>query len=363
MKIYSFLFMMLLVASAVAGVTTYVTYGIYGSKKLLYLVPLFGFLPFITSIIGRIYGRGSIERYLGHFLFYYNYIAIFSIGIALIQGFSLLFRKNFFEYIRENIFQFNLTIVLVILITAIYGKYKFEKVTEVNKQIKISGKSGRENLNIGFISDVHLNRVFDGKKLDYALEKMKNSGADLVIIGGDLIDNDSSIIAPGIKEIIEKYNFTHGIHTILGNHEYYGGIEKNMDYIKGIGINILRDDILKIGNVSIIGRDDRMNRARKSLKDFMEEISLENTVIVVDHNPITLPESIENSVDLHLSGHTHNGQLFPMNLVVDFINLNGNGYKKFNDTHSYVSSGLGTWMIPYRVGSQSQYVMLEIVHE
>ena len=104
MKIYSFLFMMLLIASIVAGMTTYVAYGIYGSKKLLYLIPLFGFFPFITSIIGRIYGRGSIERYLGHFLFYYNYIAIFSIAIALIQIFSLLFGKNFFEYIRENIF-------------------------------------------------------------------------------------------------------------------------------------------------------------------------------------------------------------------------------------------------------------------
>lgn len=360
MKIFSFLFIIFLVVSIVASVTTYAMYGIYDSKKMLYIMPVFGFLPFITLIIGRIYGGGSIEKYLGHFLFYYNYISILCLTIVFIQILSHLMKRNFFKYLNENQLRFSVMMLIVIGLIAIYGRYKFETVKGITYKIKIDKKNNGKKMKIGFISDIHLNNIFDGEKLNFALEKMKNDGAEVILIGGDFVDNNSSLIGSGIKEIIEKYNFKHGIYTVLGNHEYYGGIEKNIEYIKSIGINILRDKTLEIDGITVLGRDDKTNKERKNLKKLLEERDNKNPIIVIDHNPITLSESIENEIDLHLSGHTHNGQLFPMNYLTDYLNLNGNGYKKFKDTHSFVSSGLGTWMIPYRVGSQSQYVVLEL---
>ena len=82
--------------------------------------------------------------------------------------------------------------------------------------------------------------------------------------------------------------------------------------------------------------------------------------IVVDHNPHSIKESEENKIDLQLSGHTHNGQLFPFNYLVNKLYANSKGHKKFGSTHTFVSTGLGTWMIPYRIASKSELIILKL---
>ncbi|MGL5949935.1 MAG: metallophosphoesterase, partial [Cetobacterium sp.] len=87
------------------------------------------------------------------------------------------------------------------------------------------------------------------------------------------------------------------------------------------------------------------------------------TVVVVDHNPKSLSEIQNEKIDLYLSGHTHRGQIFPFNLIVDRMYLNPKGYKKIGETNTYVSSGLGTWLIPYRIGSRSEMLIFDIGSE
>ncbi|MGL4402497.1 MAG: metallophosphoesterase [Fusobacteriaceae bacterium] len=358
---FYFLFTMFMISSIVAAATTYITYSIYKSKKMFYVGAFFGYFPYVGAILARGLGRREIEGILGHFLFYYNYIALISIALIIMQLISLVFRKNLLDFFKKRKEIFSVVIIFLIGTLALYGKNNFDRIK--GEKISISLKEKEEKkLKIGFISDTHLNRIFDGKKLDMALNQMENKGVEIVIIGGDFVDNDPSIIAPGIKEIIKKYNFPKGIYTVLGNHEYYGGIEKNIKYIEDVGIKILRDGILEIDGVNIVGRDDRTNRSRKSLTEILSEIDNKFPVIVVDHNPASLQESIENDIDFQLSGHTHNGQLIPMNHLVNRLNLNGYGYKKIEKTQSFVSSGLGTWMIPYRIGSQSQYVIIDLLY-
>ena len=77
-----------------------------------------------------------------------------------------------------------------------------------------------------------------------------------------------------------------------------------------------------------------------------------------DHQPHSLDESVKNQVDLHLSGHTHNGQIFPFNRFVSRIYGLGYGYRKSGNTHQYVSSGLGLWAAPIRLGTQSEIVKI-----
>jgi len=80
--------------------------------------------------------------------------------------------------------------------------------------------------------------------------------------------------------------------------------------------------------------------------------------IVLDHQPHSFAESKENDIDLHLSGHTHNGQIFPFNLIVSKIYELGYGYKKSGNTHYFVSSGLGLWGAPIRIGTRSEIVSI-----
>jgi predicted MPP superfamily phosphohydrolase len=73
-----------------------------------------------------------------------------------------------------------------------------------------------------------------------------------------------------------------------------------------------------------------------------------------------LEEAVENGIDLQFSGHTHHGQLWPLNLLVNRIFELGYGYKQIGNTHLYVSSGLGLWGPPFRVGTQSEWVIFNI---
>ena len=361
MRIFYFLFTMFMISSFVAATTTYVTYSIYQSKKVFYIGAFFGYFPYVGAILARGLKRKEMEGVVGHFLFYYNYIALLSVTIIIMQLISLIFRKNLFDFFKNKKEIFAVVTIFLIGTLALYGKNNFDRIKGEKISIRLKEKE-EKTLKIGFISDTHLNRIFDGKKLDMALNQMEDKGVEIVLIGGDFVDNDSSIIAPGIDEIIKKYNFPKGIYTVLGNHEYYGGIEKNIKYIKDVGIEVLRDEILEIDGINIVGRDDRTNGLRKSLIEILSEINNEFPVIVIDHNPASLQESIENKIDFQLSGHTHNGQLIPMNYLVKYLNLNGYGHKKIEKTQSFVSSGLGTWMIPYRIGSQSQYVIIDLLY-
>lgn len=244
-------------------------------------------------------------------------------------------------------------------ILSILGYKNFKNIVVENYETPREIIKNEKSLKFAFISDVHLNGKFDGSKLKAAFEKMKNENVELVLIGGDFLDNSYKSVTDDIKSIIDKTNFKHGIYLVLGNHEYYGGIDGNIEYIKSLGINILRDEIVEIEGITIVGRDDRHNKKRKSLDELLKNIDKNTSVIVVDHNPQSLKELGNEKVDLYLSGHTHKGQIFPFNLVVDYMYENSGGYKKIGDTHTYVSSGLGTWMIPYRIGSSSQIMIFK----
>lgn len=362
----NFLVRMLLFISVFTILSMYILYKIYESSNVFYIVPAIIILPFAVLIFFRTLGRYAIvERALGQYLFYFNYlitgIMIIFILFLLLKLFSIDFLKTL-SY-KRKIFEYVSMSLLIIL--GIIGNSNFKNISIYRNEIFIDKKANLEKIKIGFISDVHLNQVFDGEKLRYALDKFQENNVDIIFIGGDLLDNKHSNIKDDIKKILEKYtkekfSFKYGIYTILGNHEYYGGIEENIAYIKDLGIKILRDDILKIEGIYFIGRDDNHNKYRKNIDTLIENLPKESPVIVLDHNPKSLQESIDKKIDFQLSGHTHNGQIFPINLITKYMYLNSLGYKKIENTNTYVSSGLGTWMIPYRIGSKSELAIIDL---
>jgi hypothetical protein len=110
----------------------------------------------------------------------------------------------------------------------------------------------------------------------------------------------------------------------------------------------------------IVGRDDLTNRSRKPLDSLLLGQDAGLPAIVLDHQPHSLDESAKNNVDLHLSGHTHNGQIFPFNYFVSRIYGLGYGYRKSGNTSQYVSSGIGLWAAPIRLGTQSEIVKIHL---
>jgi predicted MPP superfamily phosphohydrolase len=185
---------------------------------------------------------------------------------------------------------------------------------------------------------------------------------DLVLIAGDLID--FSVIPLTEQNMAEEfYKIKAPIYACMGNHEYISGEEKAKEFFKKAGIRLLQDEALLLQKYGllIVGRDDRFNKSRKTLPQLIEGYETDSLyTIVLDHQPYHLEEAEKSGIDLQLSGHTHDGQVWPLNYITSMMYENSHGYSQRRKTHYYVSSGIGIWGGKFRIGTRSEYVVITI---
>jgi predicted MPP superfamily phosphohydrolase len=250
-------------------------------------------------------------------------------------------------------------VFLVLGCISVIGYMRFinPQITEVPINVDRNNQS-EDELNIIAISDIHLGNVIRKDRLAKWVKLINRQNADIIMIAGDMFDHNMNTVESQQMDIeLSRLNAKYGVYAIPGNHDYYAGIDRAMLYMKKSGIRVLRDQTVTIDHrLVIIGRDDLSNRKRKSLSLLLTGVNAKLPRIVLDHQPLSFAESRENNVDLHISGHTHNGQIFPFNRIVSKIYELGYGYKKAGNTNYYVSSGLGLWGAPIRLGTQSEIV-------
>ncbi|MGM5629391.1 metallophosphoesterase [Apibacter raozihei] len=290
--------------------------------------------------------------------------------IILVYSFLLFFLLDIVVYgIRQLqilpssflIEETGVKIVLVLLLfIGIYGHLNYLQKRRIKLKIKTSKKLDTP-LKIVMISDLHLGFAIRKKELKEWIRKINEEKPDLLLIAGDIIDNS---VRPLNYYHLEKYfkeiKAPLGTYACLGNHEYLSNIGESISFINKTGIQLLRDSSVLVNQrFYIVGRDDRTNPARKSLSELCEGLDRSKPVILLDHQPYHLEEAQENGIDLQLSGHTHRGQVWPLSLIADAIYEDSHGYLKKRNTHIYVSSGIGIWGGRYRIGTQSEYVVIE----
>ena len=219
------------------------------------------------------------------------------------------------------------------------------------------------SLNIVMASDVHLGTIFNRARFASVIEKINSLKPDIVFFAGDLVDEDvAPVMRHHLGDMFGTIHSKYGTYAITGNHEYIGGAAKTCAYLNEHGIKMLKDSVVKIDDsFYVIGREDKdmtrfTGKQRKTLKELVKETDSNFPIIVLNHQPNNLREAANERVDLQLSGHTHAGQMFPFNVLVNKIYDLSYGYRKINNTHFYVSSGVGTWAPPVRLGSSPEIV-------
>lgn len=214
-------------------------------------------------------------------------------------------------------------------------------------------------LKIVMLSDLHAGFHNRRAEIGRWVDLINAENADLILIAGDMIDgNVRPLLAQGTAEELKRLNAP--TFACLGNHEYITGIDKAIDLIHQTGIHLLRDSVVVMDNVTIVGRDDRSNRRRKSVEQLMQGTTSSNYTILLDHQPFHLDEAADNHVDLQLSGHTHRGQVWPLNWVTKKMYECDYGQWKRGNTDYYVSSGMGIWGGKFRIGTDSEYAVITI---
>jgi len=217
------------------------------------------------------------------------------------------------------------------------------------------------------VSDIHLGMMISNGKLRKLVELVNEQNADLVLLAGDVFDEDlGPVIQNNMGDLLKNLQAKQGVYAILGNHEFFGNANAAEKYLENHNITVLRDSSVTLENgITIAGREDisgqRMNgKPRKTIENLLAGVDTEKPVFLLDHQPFKLAEVAMQKVDLQVSGHTHNGQMWPFNYITGAVFEISRGYGKIKDTHFYVSSGFGTWGPPIRTNSRAEIIVLEI---
>lgn len=278
-------------------------------------------------------------------------------------------------YIPDNISIFfkqgysGLIVIGLVLILLLYGTWNAQnpKIVTYNVSIDKSVPS-LENIKIIILADLHVSPLTQDLYMDKMTAHIKSLNPDMILIAGDLIDGTlTDKIGSQLKNFFAKATAESGIYAVLGNHEYYGHMADEISsYLKQQGIKVLQDDKILLDNsIYIIGREDYgssyiAGEKRKTLEQLLTGIDFQKPVILLDHQPRELKQAAELGVDLMFSGHTHGGQLFPFQIATKSAYGINKGYLQKNSMQLIVTSGIGTWGPPMRIGSHSEIVEVNI---
>ena len=229
-----------------------------------------------------------------------------------------------------------------------------------------------DGFTIALLTDIHIGPSLDGRFLRHLVELTNAARPDLVAIGGDLVDGSVARIGSQVAEL-RRLRARHGVCFVTGNHEYYSGSDEWIAFLQQLGLRVLMNERVVIGDASPGGAqfdlagipDHRAGHfgglaadARAATAGRDEEREL----VMLAHQPVQIAETSRVGAGLQLSGHTHGGQLYPFGAVALFAQpyLAGLHHHPASNTQVYVSRGTGFWGPPMRVFAPAEIALIRL---
>ena len=343
----------------------------------LILVLLFFFLiaPILVNVSIR-YGFhliSTIIAYPGYiwmgalFLFFSIHLLMDIYGI-IIYLFSITFSPVLLKLRPGNKPSLLITGLMVVGII-VYGGFEADKIG-VEKVLLKTQKLPLEirSLRIVQISDTHFSNINSVRLARKIVDKINGLNPHIIVSTGDFIDR-------GLKEkervaaLFRSIKVPYGKYATTGNHEFYGGITESVEFIERAGFQMLRNEGITVGDmVTIAGVDDPAAKrfgfdTSVSEDEILKRFSTKKLTILLKHQPRINKKSV-GAFDLQLSGHAHNGQIFPFTLITSLVFPYNNGlFMVGKDSYLYVSRGTGTWGPPVRFLSPPEVTLIEFQRE
>lgn len=359
---------------------------IFKNKIIKYIV-IITYIFFASSFITGFFLPYKKIKIIGnYFLGVIQYIVLIVVLADLIR---ILLKKT--KIVNEKILSSKITFIisgsiciLLTILLSTYGVIHSKKIVYTDYNVNINKITNIDNLKISLVSDIHLGYNTHLSHIKKMVDMINNSNSDLVLIAGDIFDNNYEAIGNDediineLKRIKSKY----GVYAVYGNHDIdekiLAGFTFNWDksevlidprmeeLLSKSNIKTLRDETILIDDsFYLIGRLDyhkygiKINE-RKTIEELIKDIDIDKPIIVLDHEPYELNELSNNNVDLDLSGHTHNGQMFPSNILIKVIWDNPYGLLKVGNMTSIVTSGIGVYGPNMRVLTTAEVVNINV---
>ncbi len=286
-------------------------------------------------------------------------VGLYLFGTAVGRDFRAISSAGFFFFITAAICAISITS---------YGYFEAFRIRTEWITIptdKLIGK--HETLTIAQISDVHLGLTLSKGRVKKIIESVKEINPDILVSTGDLLDGDHRNMED-VVEMLRETTPRFGKYAVTGNHEYYAGLSNFLNFAGKTGFRVLRGEIYEIENaINIIGIDDVAGTFHPLFREVRESELLSRRAgsarftLLLKHRPLVDRDAV-GLFDLQLSGHTHDGQIFPFGYLVKLSFPLISGYFNIGKgSDLYVSSGAGTWGPPIRFLAPPEVTAIRLV--
>jgi len=338
--------------------------GLYQGLFLVFII-LMIIAPILLRVFEAVHWEQAarVSAYIGYvwmafvFLFFF-----FSISLELIRVIHKLMVPSAGTITLKAV-TFGLSVLAAAALT-VYGYADARHIRVKHLEIatdKLMSPEGK--LRIVQISDVHVGIIIGEKRLTPLLNKIREANPDILICSGDLLDGELDNVMQSAR-LFAALSPRYGKIAVLGNHEYYAGLDRSLEFIQASGFELLRDDMVKTAGITIFGADDVTglrfggSKKRGGFKKALAE-KRDGFTLLLKHQPQIDPDA---NFDLMLSGHTHGGQLLPFRLIVRlFFPRDYGAYPLGDNKLLYVSRGTGTWGPPVRVFAAPEMTVIDLI--
>lgn len=300
----------------------------------------------------------------------YGFLAVLLIDILRITGWAGHITPHFVHrnYLLSKVILFGaVCMVFTILFAWGYRNAHFPRVTHLS--LPVDKHAGQlHGMRVAMVSDIHLGHTTGRKFLSRVVDTLNRQKADIILLVGDTFDGGpGTVIRKNMGIEFDRLKSRYGTFAVSGNHEYIGEMEnKNavkdaFAYLESHGVKVLSDTVVLIdSSFYIAGRTDRTVKKRKTVSSLLGSIDRQLPVILMDHQPYNLQEAEQAGADLQFSGHTHHGQMWPLNYITKKIYESDWGFLQKGKSYFYVSCGVGVWGPPVRTAGYSEVVVIDL---
>ena len=212
-----------------------------------------------------------------------------------------------------------------------------------------------------WVSDIHLGQVRGADFSRQLVDKINGLNPDVVFVGGDLFDG----VAGDYQQMAAPFaqlKASRGVYFVTGNHEEFDGKTEFIDAVKKANMRVLDNEMINLDGMQIIRVDYQDTSSRNNFRAIMNGLKINKDVptILLKHSPYYVEESEKYGVGLQLSGHSHQGQIFPIQYISRLVFYGYEfGLHKLGNLLIYTSSGAGTWGPPFRIGTDAEIVQIK----
>ncbi len=378
MRILGAIFFIIFVLSFYGGANYYIGRRIF--QGLTFLFPqingkiyagiyIFISLSIIIAILPLPFGIKNIMSWISS---YWMGIFVYLLMLFLLAD-LILFLGSIIKVIPKPMppaIHFYRGLIVLFLTTSLvsYGMYNASQIKQVSYNVQIKEAGLANEMQIVLISDLHLGAINSEKNLERIVQGINTLEPDIVCLAGDIFNDDYYALDNSEKaiDVLKSIEATYGVYACLGNHDGGRTFTEIVRFLEQSNIKLLNDEYVVINEeLVLLGRVDPSpiggygELKRKNISEILASIDTNLPIVVMEHTPSNI-EQYGKEIDLLLAGHTHKGQIFPFNLVTNAIFTVDYGHyqQDAESPHVIVTSGVGTWAMPMRIGSNNEIVSI-----